>query len=117
MSKPLVFVIQESEKDFRDAERFGDLVFLTHRDLNNIPGSAHNEELITHIAHTFNIHNFNPATDYLIITGSPSVTAAVFMLLGNWGLKDVKLLRWDNRDRNYTPMQINLTRKHCNNDL
>ncbi len=60
------------------------------------------EELRTRLS------EFDPKNDFIIITGSPLVTAAVFMILRE-RTPIVKFLRWSNRDFVYTEVVIDLT--------
>lgn len=109
MKKPTVYVTQETEHSFLEAERFGEVVFITHDDLNNTKGSLHNEGLFRSIKQI--LRDFNPETDHVAPAGSPYVTAAVFMILGNLGHKNVKVLRWNNRDHVYVPMHFDMVRE------
>lgn len=99
-----VYVTYESSHDFSGAEAFGEVHFLTKDDLNNTRNSLHNEALLSDLA--FKLKKFNPDEDYIVIAGSPYVAAAVFMILGFRGIKSVKLLRWDSRDRKYIPLYM-----------
>lgn len=102
----IVWVTQETENDFRDAERWGEVRFLTVKDLNNNKNSWHNDELTRSLR--AQIQKFNPEEDWVVVAGSPYVSAATFMLIGMRGINRVQILRWDNRDRRYIPMYINL---------
>lgn len=104
--KPTVYVTQETEYDFLPAEAFGEIKFITSHDINNVRGSLHNEELIRRIR--MRLHAFDPARDFVVITGSPYVAAVVFLILGNRGITEVNLLRWSNRDRVYIPLTVKL---------
>ena len=106
MTEPIVYVTQETNYDFTPAEAFGDIEFLTRDDLNNIKGSLQNEAIVTSL--TTKLKGFNPTRDYVIIAGSPYVSALVFMILGKMNLREVKVLRWDNRNFHYIPMYLNL---------
>lgn len=103
-----VFVTQETEHSFLEAESFGTVVFLTRDDVNNTKGSLHNEALFRHIKMA--LRDFDPEVDYIAPAGSPYVTAVTFLILGNMGFKNIKLLRWNNRDRKYIPMYFDLRR-------
>lgn len=108
MAKAIAYVTQETDHSFLGAEQFGEVVFLTRDDLNNTKGSLHNEALFRSIKQS--LRDFDPEVDYIVPAGSPYVTAAVFLILGNMGFKNVKLLRWNNRDHNYIPMYFDLRR-------
>lgn len=107
MSK--VYVVQETNYNFSKAEEFGQIQFLSvyrDDDFHNIVNSQHNERLLSHLRHE--LREFDEEQDYLIITGSPYITAAVFWLLGHKGVKRLNILRWDNRDFVYIPLIIKL---------
>lgn len=101
-----VWVTQETDKDFSGAEAYGRVEFLTKDDFNNIKGSLKNEELVNRLR--FLLRRFGP-DDWIVPAGSPYVSAAVFMILGQMGIKQLKILRWDNRDLMYRPMYLDLT--------
>lgn len=101
-----VYVTQETAFDFTTAEAYGEVEFLTHRDLSSVRSSITNTHTLREINQKLKSIDFD--ADYLVITGSPYIAAAVFMLIGRKGIKKVNILRWDNRDRKYTPMEIAL---------
>lgn len=104
--KVKVHVTQETSFDFTPAEAYGEVEFLTHRDLNSIKSSPGNVHTLREINHKLKAVDFD--IDYFVLTGSPYIMASVFLLIGNRGIKKVKILRWDNRDHKYTPMEIDL---------
>lgn len=108
---PKVFATQQADKDFVEAERFGYVEFLADTDLHNMRGSPHNER----VAHAIRarLHDFQPSEDWILPVGSPYIIALVFLILGQMGVNHVNVLRWNNRDRRYTPMQINVRREHA----
>lgn len=106
---PAVYVTQETNHDFSPAEAFGDVTFLTSHDFLNIKDSVHNEELLSELS--FKLKKFNPDEDYIVTAGSPYVVAATFLLLGHRKIRNVRVLRWDNRDRKYIPLYIELRRE------
>lgn len=103
---PTVFVTQETNHDFRSAESFGAVEFLTTQDLNNNKNSPHNDALIGDLWHK--LLKYDPAHDFLITVGSPYVSAVVFMILGLRKIREIQLLRWDNRGMCYIPTYINI---------
>lgn len=102
---PTVFVTQETPHDFTKAEAFGEVKFLTRDDFNNIKNSLSNKALVRSLNHQ--LKKFDDE-DWIIIAGSPYVSAAVFMILARRGFRRVKILRWDNRDFTYIPLQIEI---------
>lgn len=116
-SKPRVFITQESPNlNYGPAEQFGEVVFLTARDLSPIPGSLANAELCQEVSDR--LRDFDFDHDFLVPSGSPSVCGLAFLELGkeiehrsNIGSREPKhlrILRWSNRDRVYQPITINL---------
>jgi len=101
-----VYVTQEANLNFTPAEKYGEVTFLTRDDLVNTKGSLHNEEVLASIA--FKLKGYDPQQDWLVVAGSPYVSAAVFMILGRMGHRSIRILRWDNRDFVYVPMYLDL---------
>ena len=104
--KPKVFVTYETNHDFSEAERYGEITFLTSDDLSNVRGSVRNEGILSNIRNK--LKKFDAENDWIVVTGSPYVAAAVFLILGNRKIRSVNVLRWDNRDFVYRPMHIEL---------
>lgn len=105
---PRVYVTQETNYDFRKAEEFGELVFLSldrRDDFHNIRESAHNDRLVAHLRQ--GLRDFDPTADWLVLVGSPYVQAAVCAILGKFASK-LRLLRWDNRDLCYIPLVLDV---------
>lgn len=102
--KTRVYVTQETNYDFSPAEAYGEVVFVTSKDLNNLRQSQHNESVIAQIKDS--LKHYNPETDWLVISGSPYVASVVFMLIGQKRPAHVQILRWDNRDFKYQPLHI-----------
>lgn len=110
MSK--VYITQESRFDFRGAEEYGEIVFLSQDrrdDFYNIANSGHNKRLLAHLA--FGLREFDQDNDWLVLAGSPYVSMAVFWLLGRKGVSRVNILRWDNRDLMYIPLTLTVETK------
>lgn len=102
-----VYVSQETEGlDYSSAEAWGPVVFLTRHDFTNIRGSLANEALVSELARK--LRGFDPEKDWIIFSGSPFVFATVSLLLGLARHRQVKFLRWDNRDYLYRPLYIDL---------
>lgn len=102
-----VYVTQEGPHDFLPAQQFGEIVFLTAADLSNVKNSKINEILLTTIRRQ--LLRFDPEQDYIAIAGSPYVSAAVFLILGRLGHRNIRVLRWSNQSRSYTPLHIELS--------
>lgn len=103
---PTVFVTQEQTKlNYIPAEKFGSIVFLTRDDFSPVASSLSNIELIKSIKSK--LANYDPENDYIVFSGSPTVAAAVFAHLGKL-VSAFRVLRWSNRDNNYTPISISI---------
>lgn len=106
MRPPRVFVTQETNHDFTDAHGYGEVIFLTHEDYNNISNGAKNADITRRVQRLMS--DFDPSRDWLVVTGSPYVAGMAFMALGNNGVRSVNILRWDNRDFVYRPLFLKL---------
>jgi len=107
MSK--VYIVQETRFDFTKAADFGELVFMSANqidDLVNITGSELNRRLLSHLR-SF-VKEYNQEEDYFIIAGSPYVCAAVMWMVGRLGIRKLNLLRWDNKQFLYIPLRLEL---------
>ena len=103
---PTVWVTQETSHDFSPAEQYGEVRFLTKDDFNNTRNSIANAALWSELK--FILKRYDPNEDWIVIAGSPYVAAAVFLLLGLSHHKQIKVLRWDNRDFMYRPMYMEI---------
>lgn len=104
-----VYVTQETDKDFTLAEQFGAVSFLTvdrRDDFNNVHPSEHNDRMISHLRHQ--LRQFDEMEDWIVITGSPYISAAVFAILGQMRVRRLRILRWDNRDFRYLPLVVDM---------
>ncbi len=103
-----VFVTQEARSrsiDYAPARAFGTLEFVTVMDFSSEENSLNNQVLVDEIR--ARLRDFDSESDYVVITGSPVVTAAVFMILRE-RVTSVRVLRWSNRDLSYSVATINL---------
>ena len=77
MSKPTVYIISRSAHDFSDAERFGELVFLSDGPMNRYSCNNMCREFSVHL------RNSSPE-DYILLTGLSvmnSIACALFAAL------------------------------------
>jgi hypothetical protein len=71
-----VWVVQENNYiDYSDAERFGEVNFITRDEIKPIRGSLINESIMTRIDST--LEQFGE-DDYLVLTGNPAVIGYAF---------------------------------------
>lgn len=107
MTEPKVYVVQENPSlDYKDAERFGEVYFVTDREYSNVQGSLSNQQLITDVSRA--VDAMNPATDYLLLTGNPITIGAAFSMAWNKAKtqgNELTLLRWDGISRTYVTVQ------------
>ncbi len=106
MSK--VWVTQEQSKlNYLPAEKYGEVRFITRDEFSPVAASLGNTHLMTQIMDS--VEKFDPETDYIVFSGSPTVAAAVFAHIGKFGHSVFRVLRWSNRDMSYAPITINLS--------
>ncbi len=102
VSKPKVWVVQESRHaNYSDAERFGEVVFITHDEFKPIQGSKINDGIIQLVR--IAADTFTP-DDYLVLTGNPIVLGFAFKLFYDKASKaglDLKVLHWDRMRAQY----------------
>lgn len=117
-ANPRVFITQESSTlNYGHAEEFGKIVFVTCKEVSPVPGSLMNGELCDEVK--TKLADFDFDYDYLVPSGSPVVSGIAFMELGRLAAyrdvvdgsrapKQLRVLRWSNRDRVYQPITIYL---------
>lgn len=104
--KSRVFITQENPNlNYLPAEGFGEVVFLTRGDISPIRGSLNNENVVEEIRRK--LKDFDERFDFVAPSGSPIVTAVVFMVLSE-KTREVNVLRWSNRDCVYQPINIKI---------
>lgn len=103
--EPKVYVIKENSRlNYLDAERFGDVVFITDKDYTPMKNSLCNREIIDSIDDYMG--RFDPDRDFLLLTGGPVLIGYAFHLgISKKGY--LSLLQWDNIRREYIPVQFN----------
>lgn len=100
-----VFVTQENPNfNYTKAEEFGDLVFVTTGDISTNINSLLSQKVLNEISVKLDI--FDPVCDYILLSGSPSVSAAVFLMLGNEGYRSLNLLKWSKMFNHYERLVI-----------
>jgi len=111
---PKVFVTQErSTFDYSPAESYGELVFLTSRDVSPIKDSLVNQSIWLEIGNK--LIGFSPGTDFVLPSGSPIITGIAFFIVGlkfqaeMKSVGELKVLRWSSRDSRYQTIQLPTT--------
>lgn len=110
-SRPNVFVAQEQPRfNYSDAERFGDLVFVTAVDYSPHQSSLQNDRLLTAMRHAAS--RFNPVKDYLLLTGGPITMGLLFHHFSKkseqMGITGVRCLQWDRVNNQYRQVIVRL---------
>jgi len=106
---PRVFVTHENPAlNYQPAEDFGDVEFLTNQDLSPMHNSLNNEAIIENMRKS--LTRFDPKNDYIVLSGSPVVTAVAFMLLRE-RTDTLNVLRWSNRDHVYQHILVSVKQR------
>lgn len=104
MERPKVYITQEvTTANYFDVERFGDPVFLSASEVSNVPDSLHNQKLVGLIRERF--AGYRPGIDFIAPSGSPIIAGLVFALAREQ-TDTFNVLKWNNRDRQYTAIRI-----------
>lgn len=102
---PRVFVVQENPNlNYIPAEKFGEVVFMTGIEFSPIKNSPRNAAVLECIETA--MAQFDPATDYLLLSGNPIVMGYVFHL-AMAKAPEVRVLWWSRDDRKYTEVLFN----------
>lgn len=106
-----VFVVQENARfQYHDAERFGELQFMTNMEYSNNQASLNNERIRDDIVTQLN--SIEPG-DFLLMTGNPVMMGYAFHIaavkLWMKGHKNLTVLRWDNMRDGYVALSVPLS--------
>ena len=101
-----VYVLQETGKNFRSAEKFGNLNVLLP-DNRNIILSA---RPVTHKLRK-ELKDFND-NDYLLLIGDPAIIAVAGAIASEMNRGKFKVLRWDRNESRYYDIEIDLRGKN-----
>lgn len=107
-----VYVTQTTPLRIAKAADFGELVFMSdgeRDDFVNMHPSKHNEGLLGHLADF--LRNYDPEVDSILAVGSPYVQQATFWILGGLGFSKIRTLRWDNGDKCYFPLVLQVRKE------
>lgn len=98
-NRPRVFVSQDNERDYQQADDFGDLIFLSNREI--VPFSASATNLATiHGIEAGIARDYIPGHDYLLPAGGMLAIAHMFRAAFAKG-GDHNVLKWDRRANKY----------------
>jgi len=103
MSK--VYVTQENRRiSFFDAERFGDIIFMSDKDFSPIKSSLMNVKIVQDIKKW--MQDFDPDQDFLLLSGDPVLIGYAFHL-AIWKKGYIRILKWDQISKSYHEAHFN----------
>lgn len=111
MNRPRVFVVKEQSirtanggsmpMDYSPAMEFGDLHFITTHDMPFYPRSSIQQVWNSDVLEF--VETYNPAKDYIILTGQPTAMFCIGWALGRVG-KMPRFLVWRREENQYRAM-------------
>jgi hypothetical protein len=107
-----VYITQDNDNDYSDAERFGQVVFLAGREYSIFNDVKRNKSIIEYMARE--LQEYCPKTDYIVLTGNPITQAihfsACLSIAEAHGVDELNVLRWDKRNGHYVefPVHVNM---------
>jgi len=100
MDSSKVYVVQENAfANYSDAERYGEVVFMTADEFRPQNNSLRNAQILDQVRGMMLHFTSN---DYLILTGNPTVIGYAFHC-GLQRFDSLKILQWDKLGRVYKP--------------
>lgn len=101
---PRVYVSQEQRFfNYSDAERYGEVHFLTQHEFNGLRNSLRNQRVIEEIRN--GLDSFRPDRDFLVLTGSPTTIGYTFFLAmlkaSSKSVGRLNILQWDRESATY----------------
>jgi hypothetical protein len=106
MAKARVFIVQDSGRlNFTPASRFGELIPLVGRDV--YPDDADERVHAIRIIMKSKLAEFNPAKDFLLLTGDPVAIVMAVLTLAVQTLT-IRCLKWDNEHKGYFPVEVSV---------
>lgn len=103
---PTVWIAQEQRQfDYSPAEKFGEVKFMSMHEYSKLSSGGRNDQLLAELRKA--AAEFNPDTDYLVLTGSPTLMGVVaHMVLSQH--PTIRTLVWNNQTREYRPLLIEI---------
>lgn len=103
---PKVYVVQENPNiDYSDAERFGDVIFMTMSELQPMRNSRRNAMILGDIES--HVMAFNPEEDYVLLSGNLIAIGYAFSLLMAKSKGVLRCLQYSRIDRKYKEFEFN----------
>jgi folate-dependent tRNA-U54 methylase TrmFO/GidA len=97
-----VYVLQDTGKNFRSAEQFGDLKMLLPNNRNIILSAGPVTHKLRKELSTF------CDDDYLLLIGDPAIIAIAGAVASEMNRGKFKVLRWDRNEARYYDIEIDL---------
>ena len=101
-----VYVLQETGKNFRSAEKFGDLKVLLPDNRNIILSAGPVTQKLRKELRDF------CDKDYLLLIGDPAIIAVAGAIASENNNGRFKVLKWDRNEMKYYDIEIDLRGKH-----
>lgn len=102
---PKVFITQEGNRNYTEAEEFGEVKFLTCDEFSPIPTSGRNKNIIRDIR--ANMSDYIPGVDFIMPAGSPITIGIAFMIAREKGTT-VNVLKWDSQYKRYNSVTVKI---------
>ena len=101
-----VYITQDNRKNYSQASKFGDPVFVTDLEFSDVKNSRSNSEIRSHLSDLSEV--YNPNYDYILLSGDPVILFITGLELGKvlkkYGF--VRILKWSSQDRLYVSITI-----------
>jgi len=102
-----VFVTHAQNRfDYTAAEAFGRIRFVSDKVYSTTPGNSINQLIATWIAESADA--YDPATDYILPSGSALITALFFVRLTAIGHRRARVLFWSHNEQTYSAGMVEL---------
>lgn len=101
-----VFITQECGFNYEPAEEFGEVEFVTADEYSPLKSSIRNLAVLRSVKRFASL--FNPETDFVAPSGSPTITGLCFLALGHRGHKRVPVLAWSNQEKKYRKVVLEM---------
>lgn len=98
-----VYITQNNGKNYTASHQYGEPIFVTRLEYTSIKNSADNANIHRDISEMAG--KFNPAEDYVLLSGDPVVIALILhAILTEYGY--VKILKWQSQGKIYVPITL-----------
>lgn len=105
----IVFVTQWARnRDFSDAARFGDIKFITAKEIFADDDSVDIDDVRDEVVSKL-VGKFRPRMDRLLLSGDPIIIAMCMGVLGRCGVTSVNCLKFDREEGKYYHVRVPLS--------